>query len=77
MTTSWSHIVRGQIVGAIKANAGGAMLAVCSIFIAPWTIVSALLGRWFVEPPNDKIVLVVGLTIVVVTIVHWMIRFYA
>ncbi len=67
-------MMRGQVIQSFQANCGGALLAIVSGLVAPWLLVSGLLGRWFFRPPSEKIVLVIALTIIFVTLVDWGIR---
>jgi len=74
MTTAFSHMVRGQVAGAVRANAGGALLALAAVVAGPWFVGSAAYGQWLIGPPRDVVVIGVGLTVVVVTIVDWTLR---
>lgn len=74
MTTSWSHMVRGQVFGSVRANAGGALLAVVSATAGPWMFACGLRGRWLLRPPNEWVVLGIGLAVILVTVIDWIIR---
>jgi hypothetical protein len=74
MTTSWSHLLRGNVVGALQANAGGALLAVTAALLAPWLLGSGLFGKWLIGPPRPGFTLLLGLTIVTITLVQWVMR---
>jgi hypothetical protein len=74
MTTSWAHVVRGRLVSALAANAGGTLLALVAMICGPWLIVSGLRGRWLAGPPREGWTLTVGLAIVVVTLTQWTLR---
>jgi hypothetical protein len=74
MTTSWSHMLRGNVLGAMRANAGGALLAITAAACGPWLLGSGLLGRWLGSPPREWLTIAVGLTIVIVTLVQWTLR---
>ena len=74
MTTSWAHVVRGQIVSALRANVGGALLAALAIVATPWSLISAGRGRWAWGPPRERTVVTVATVLVLVTIVDWMAR---
>ncbi len=76
MTTSWSHMMRGQVVRSVRANSGGAMLAVTAGLCGPWMLVSGLVGRWLVTPPREGPILAVGLAIAVTTLIDWSVRLY-
>jgi len=74
MTTSWAHMVRGHLLAALRANAGGALLAVAAAGVGPWLVGSGVCGRWLIGRPAEGIVLTVGLTIIVVTLIQWTMR---
>jgi hypothetical protein len=74
MTTSWSRLVRGNVVGAVRANSGGAMLALAAIAGGPWLLASGLRGRWLGGPPRETILLGIALAIVAVTLADWCLR---
>jgi hypothetical protein len=74
MTTSWAHMVRGHVLAALRANAGGAMLAIVAATCGPWLVGSGVRGRWLIGRPAEEIVLGMGLTIIVVTLVQWTLR---
>jgi len=74
MTTSWSHMLRGNVLGAMQANAGGALLALTAATCGPWLLGTGLVGRWLGGPPREWLTVAVGLTIVIVTLVQWTVR---
>jgi Protein of unknown function (DUF2752) len=74
MTTSWAHLVRGQVVAAVKANSGGALLAIVAFAAGPWMLLCGVRGRWLFRPPNEWAVVGVGLAVVVITVIDWIIR---
>lgn len=46
MTTSWSHLTRGQWVESMRCNIGGFMFGLQAMFCGPWMIASGVFGRW-------------------------------
>ena len=74
MTTSWAHMVRGQVLSAVKANSGGALLALVAATAGPWMLACGLRGRWLLRPPNEWVVLGIGLAVIVITVMDWIIR---
>jgi hypothetical protein len=74
MTTSWAYLVRGRLISALVANAGGTLLALVAMACGPWLIASGLWGRWLAGPPREGLTLGVGLVIVVVTLTQWTLR---
>jgi Protein of unknown function (DUF2752) len=45
MTTSFAHLVRGDVWNSVRANWVGTGLAVFCAFLIPWCLVSAVRGR--------------------------------
>jgi len=52
-------------------------MAIAALAVGPWSFFSGVAGRWFVRPPNEKLILVAAITILVVTLVDWGIRLAA
>ena len=74
MTTSWSHMMRGQVLGALQSNVGGTLLAVAAMISGPWMLVSGLRGRWFLGCPHELLVAGIGVGIVMITVFDWVLR---
>lgn len=74
MTTAWAHVVRGQVLAAMRANAGGALLAVLALGGTPWLLASGAQGRWIIGRPSEWWLLAAALAIVVITLVQWAVR---
>ncbi|HEX5104544.1 MAG TPA: DUF2752 domain-containing protein [Pirellulaceae bacterium] len=74
MTTSWSHMMRGHVISSFQANAGGALLALTALACGPWLIVSGCRGRWTCTQPHEGTTLLIGVTIIVVTLADWTLR---
>ena len=74
MTTSWAHVVRGQLIDALRASPGGTLLGALAVLSVPWLAVSAARGRWLGWAPNYIVVAWGGLAILLVTLIGWGIR---
>lgn len=74
MTTSWSHLMHGQPVAAVRANSGGTLLALVALVSGPWMLISGLRGRWLLGRPHEWAALAIGIAIVVTTLIDWTIR---
>jgi Protein of unknown function (DUF2752) len=74
MTTSWAHMTRGHVVQAVRANAGGALLAILAASVGPWILASGLVGRWLGGEPRESITILVGVAVVVTTLIDWSLR---
>jgi ABC-type multidrug transport system permease subunit len=73
MTTSWSYFVRGEIGPALRANLGGALLAVLSVLVLPITTWKLLTGSTLSN--RQAWVAVVGLFLTIVaSMVDWMLK---
>lgn len=76
MTTSWSHLMRGQIVQSMHANTGGMLLALLAIAGAPWMLISAMRGRWWISDLSPVTVLVGGGIVFFVSFAQWVWRVF-
>ncbi|MBB77022.1 MAG: hypothetical protein CMJ75_21150 [Planctomycetaceae bacterium] len=74
MTTSWSHTMRGELVSAVKSNVGGLLLALLSVLLGPWLLVSGIRGKWTGWYPNEWVVVVVGGVVLLTTLCDWLWR---
>ena len=74
MTTSWSRLMHGDVVGSVQANSGGALLALTALVAGPWLTASAIAGRWLWGPPHEWTVLGVAGLVLVVTLADWSVR---
>jgi len=77
MTTSWAWLMKGNVPASIRANVAGTMLATCALLLGPWMFVSALIGRCWIGAPSDRTILVVGLSVIGITLTHWIYRLLA
>ena len=77
MTTSWAHLVRGQVIGALRANAGGTLLGILAVAAVPWLLISGLRGTWLGWAPNDTTIAWTASAIALITVVTWVIRLFA
>ena len=74
MTTSWSHLMKGNVWGSLKANSAGCLLGLLALFLAPWMLSSAFFGRLTVPPPSDTVLITITVVVVAVTLGDWLIR---
>lgn len=74
MTTSFSHLVRGNLSQALAANPGGVLLALVCAIQVPWCWWSAARGRlaWVTDPGQSLIWLLVA--VAGVCLVNWIIQ---
>lgn len=76
MTTSWAQLVRGRIVDAFRDNAGGALLGLVSMLLAPWSLISGGRGRWLWGRIEPRAVFAAVWLWVAVTLIDWGVRFF-
>src|SRR5262245_52621606 len=74
MTTAWSHLVRGEVLRAVQTNSGGTLLAVMSMLIAPWAIVSGCRGQWLWRPQSRLHAVLPMVLLLVGTLIDWLFR---
>ncbi len=74
MTTAWTHLVRGHLFDAFRANVGGALLGLLTLVAAPWLLASAVRERWLGWVPDMNVVAWVLTSIMVVTLIDWGVR---
>jgi Protein of unknown function (DUF2752) len=71
MTTAWAYLMHGDLISAFRANCGGVLLAVLAMAAAPWSMISAALGRWFIWRPNGNVIGCASGVIIAITLVQW------
>jgi len=76
MTTSWAHLMRGRMGEAFRDNAGGALLGLVSLFLAPWSLISGGRGRWLWGRIEPRVVFGAVWLWVAVTLIDWSVRFF-
>ncbi len=74
MTTSWAHLMRGQLSQAVSANIGGTILGLTAMVASPWLLVSAVLGRWLVARPHEVVLILYALMLAAVVVTDWWIK---
>jgi hypothetical protein len=71
MTTSFAHLVRGDVWNSLRANWVGTGLAVFCALLVPWCLVSAVRGRMlWVRRIEASLALAVGV-FTVVMLARW------
>lgn len=77
MTTSWAHMVRGQMASALRVSVTGTALALLCAAGAVCALASALSGKLMLAPPRDA-VWICGISILLVAILcEWVLRLAA
>lgn len=76
MTTAWAHLIRGQIAGAVRANATGALLGGASLSAVVWLSVTALRGRWWLIAPRGEQLAWLTALFVAMALVEWLVRIW-
>jgi hypothetical protein len=71
MTTSFAHLVRGDVWNSLRANWVGTGLAVFCVFLIPWCLASAVRGRYLgIRRVEAAMALLVGI-FTVVMLARW------
>ena len=71
MTTSFAHLVRGDLWNSLRANWVGTGLAVFCVFLIPWCLASAMRGRYLgIQRVEAALALLVGI-FTVVMLARW------
>lgn len=74
MTTSWAHVMHGDLSAALGANVGGTLLAGLAAAATPWLLISAAANRWWAAAPRDRWLALLAGMVVAVTMVDWLWR---
>ncbi len=74
MTTSWAHLMDGNIQASAEVNLGGVFLALTCLFCVPWFVGSAIKGDWIMLRMTDGRLLVFLVSWLLVTMADWVIR---
>ncbi len=74
MTTSFVHLVRGDLKASIRANPTGIVLALVFVLLAPWCVLSGILGRWLLPATPLKWLLFLGIAVLSLNVLLWLTR---
>jgi hypothetical protein len=74
MTTSWAHLMHGQVIESASANTGGLLLALFAIAAGPWMLASGIRGQWWIGALEPQWVLAGSGVVMFVTLVQWIWR---
>jgi hypothetical protein len=74
MTTSFAHLMRGQLAEAFRANAAGLLLGLVCAALVPWCWLSAFYARTcWIQRPGVAALALLG-SISVLATIQWFIR---
>jgi hypothetical protein len=76
MTTSWAHLMRGNVIASLKSNTGGTLAGIIALVLAPWAFFSGVRGRWLGRPLDDRMALIVTIAVILVALADWAVRFF-
>lgn len=74
MTTSFSHLVRGQIRASWQANPMGLPLALLFGCAAPWCILVAMRGRWLLTSRPFHWFVLTAVVYLTIAALSWIVR---
>ncbi len=71
MTTSWSHVMNGDLRAAAGANVAGLVLALLALASIPWLLASAVRGRWCYLRPRASLLLTLLVMVMAIAVCDW------
>ncbi|WP_146118503.1 DUF2752 domain-containing protein [Blastopirellula marina] len=74
MTTSWSYLMKGNVLSSVQANSAGCLMGLIALVISPWFLSSAVAGRMTVRVPSDAVLITITCLVVAVTLLDWLYR---
>ena len=74
LTTSFCHLVRGQLSASFRANSSGIVLAVLLLAIMFWCLAVSCYGRWLLTDDPSKWFIRILLVFVILNGLLWLIR---
>lgn len=70
-TTSFSLLMHADPVNSLRANTVGALLAMFCLVVVPWSLISALRGRYVLIRSAEKAIITSLIAFVVLMLVRW------
>lgn len=77
MTTSWSYLMKGNVVGSVRANSAGCLMGLIALVLSPWFLSSAIAGRMTMRVPSDAALITITCLVVAITLLDWLYRINA
>jgi hypothetical protein len=74
MTTSWSHLTRGNLRAAAEANVTGLLLGLYALAAIPWLLASSVRGHWCYLRPRLGVLLPLLAMAATVAVCDWIRR---
>jgi hypothetical protein len=71
MTTSFSLLMHGDVVGSLRANSVGTLLALFCLAYIPWAALSVARGRALFVRALDRALMLVVITLLVLLMLRW------
>jgi hypothetical protein len=53
------------------------LLALATMLVAPWAVMSAIVGKFVIRPPGERVLVIAAIVVVTVTLVDWIGRLMA
>jgi len=73
MTTSFAHLMRGDVVNSLRANAAGTLLATAGLLAIPWCLASFWLRRPVFIRSMERTVAALVLAFLGLTMLRWLV----
>ena len=74
MTTAWSHLTHGNVYAAVQTHTSGTVLGILAVVLSAWSLTYAVFGGLRVRLPTERILLVMGITMLMFMLVEWLMR---
>jgi hypothetical protein len=71
MTTSWAHVMNGDLRAAAGANVAGLVLALLAMVSIPWMLASAARGQWWYLRPKAGLLLPLLVMLMAIAVCDW------
>ena len=75
-TTAWAYALQGKFTSAVAANLGGVVLLLFVVVGLPWTLITAVRGKWLGVQPTPKMGLVVATAWLALLVFDWIKRWF-
>ncbi len=74
MTTSWSHLMHGQVIAGLQANSAGCLLGMLALWATPICVYKSWTGVEFKSGWFGRITLIMLFVCLGVAVIEWLIR---
>ncbi|HMP79085.1 MAG TPA: DUF2752 domain-containing protein [Pirellulaceae bacterium] len=72
MTTSWSWMMRGNLVRAAEANISGLAMGIAATLAMLWLLISGFRGRWWIGFPHPWLFATITGSVAILALLSWL-----